>query len=193
VTETTEVAEVETAAETSAGISNSADIKAGMARANEQRRRWTASVAAGEITFAYLVDKSYGEPALARIRLLHILAGRPDWNEVTAVEALTHQGFAVKDTIQSIRKSGVKTALFGRMLEFPPDQWRPRPDMPAGWPWFGRMSALLTTVGAPYPRELVDLLDNTTDPETGEERRLTQVEQLAALTLLLDGDGDQDG
>ena len=153
------------------GESHGNSVRDGMRRANEQRDKWLTSLKRGEVNFKHVVDLSKNEQhkSLGRIRLADILAGRPGWTEMTALEAMNHQGFSPKDTIQSIRRSERRVELFSVLTQADSDRWRPRPLMPEGWPWFGKLSALVSQDDVEAPDELAEFLGMGDEEEIMEE------------------------
>lgn len=159
-------------------------IQQGMARAQQQRERWTSTLAAGETTFTELVRVSRSDDykALGRLLLLDLLWARPGWSELTAREALSHAGFDHKDTVQSIRRSGKKVDMFDRILRANPGQWAARPSFPKGWPWQGKLSLLVEDCGAAVPGELSPSgVDDPSQPGDGQQDEDRVHDYLASL------------
>ena len=153
------------------GEGHGSSVRDGMRRANEQREQWLTSLRRGEIKFPHVVDLSRGDEykSLGRIRLVDILAGRPGWTEMTALEAMNHQGFSPKDTIQSIRRSERKVESVSILTQADSDRWRPRPLMPQGWPWFGKLTDITSQDDVETPDELSQFLGLEEDEGIMEE------------------------
>lgn len=126
-------------------------------RAKEIRERWMQYIASGEvnledvITFARnTVERDAGY--VAAIRLSSILNELPGWSEAAAISVLTKNGLNQKDTIKTLRGSRIKTSKFKHILESPPPSFAStRPDMPAGWPWQGKLADLVRVTGKEIP------------------------------------------
>lgn len=149
------------------------DVGSAMTAANEKRAKWVKVTARGDITFKDLVamTRLSEHKALEKIRLLNLLEARPGWSSATALEALRHAGFDSKDNILSIRKNPSKVDNFAAILErAEPGQWRPRPKMPEGWPWSGKMSVLAKACGVDMDERLETMApaEGNVDMESGE-------------------------
>lgn len=169
------------------GASHATNVREGMRRANEQREKWLNSLKKGEIDFKRVVEMSKMDQykSLSTIRLADILVGRPGWTEPTALEAMEHQGFAPRDTIKSIRRSDKKVERFATLIHVDSDRWRPRPYMPEGWPWFGKLSSIVSQDSVETPDELAEFL-GLEDDENIIEEESREYDPLAAFM------GDED-
>ena len=163
-------------------------VTSGMARARQLRETWTRSVATGEVTFAALVELSKLDDEhryLSKIRLVDILETRTGWTRATALTTLDRVGFDSRDTVQSIRRSPTKIGLFAEVLVSRTDRWRARPEPPAGWPWAGKLTALLAAAGSrvKLPDELTALLDpDDDDAEVDDQAPVPNADPAATVT-----------
>lgn len=146
------------------GASHSEIVRQGARRANEMRNRFYIAMATGEITFPALVENSRMDEfkALGKMKLLRILKEQPKWSESSAIEALKHIDIGVSDNILDIRKNSSKMESFDLLIRSGPDKWKARPRMPEGWPFFGKLSEVLSKENniKEIPQELADLMED---------------------------------
>jgi len=142
---------------------HSATIASGMAAARATRERYIEAVVGGSARLIDVIEVSKGaaEDAkyLSKLRLYDLLRAKPGWTEQTAIEALERNGFKRSDTLASIRRRPANVTLFVELFNSTSERWRARPVAPQGWPWNGKLAALIAAAGAPMPAEL--------DGETG--------------------------
>lgn len=139
-----------------------------MRRAANQRAEWAEAIGSGRYTFSYLVAQSQTDEYkyLAKLKLVDILVKRPGWTTSSAAEILDHNGFSVKDNVQSIRRSRRKIEAFEVILKADRFDWRARPELPAGWPWYGKLSYLVDLTGDEHAQRT---LTRETSREEAEE------------------------
>lgn len=158
---------------TSNGLNDGKLISAGSRASREARGRWANSLAEGEVTFRQAVDFTLGDDPTAKyvskLRLAAILESRPGWTNVTAVEALQRIGFSATDSILSIRRSSRKIQQFALLMESTAERWRARPKPPSGWPWSGKLSALVEAAGESLPPDFEEFLDGEVEADDGSD------------------------
>lgn len=180
----------------------SAATSDGMRQAKEQREHWKQSLAAGKVSFSQVVEfsKTHEYRYLSKLRLVDIIAERPGWTTTSAAEILDHNGFTIKDTVQSIRRSPTKVNRMDIIMASDRDNWRARPDMPSGWPWQGKLTTLTRFMDERYvaamPAEMfMSDHDRVSDDVEDEERDLVEEstrddDVMAIFDQMLDGDSD---
>lgn len=153
------------------GQEHSSKVSAGAAEANAVRNRWLTSLLKGEVKFRILASASYSKNQdrhLEALRLFAILKARPGWTINTALQALEQNGFTRETTIRSIRRSDEKIGIFESILETSADRWRGRPEVPAGWPWNGKLSVLVSNAGESLPSDIASLFGPDDDDDVVE-------------------------
>jgi hypothetical protein len=157
------------------------------------RESWLQSISAGElgiddaITFSRMKERD--STYVANLRLSTILEQLPGWSEAAATSVLLKNGFKSNDTVKTLRSATIKAGKFKRIFELPPPSFAStRPEMPAGWPWQGKLADLvrvtnknipslefeglgdedLATVGQKKPRPSLAVPEQRANPLTGE-------------------------
>lgn len=159
---------------------HSSTTAAGMAEAREVRGRYLGALIRGEIELPALIEYSRSSQPdaryLSKLKLIDILRERPGWSDETAREALSRNGFDTADNLRSIRRNRPSVDLFVELFTTPGERWRARPAAPEGWPWSGKLAALVRSSGEPLPRELV-ILEGGEEPEEryDEDDELTRL------------------
>lgn len=168
-------------------------IQKGMQAARQSKRRWSDALSHGSVTFSYVVELSRTDDGryLGSLRLADLLAARPGWNQYSAAEAMKHHGFDLKATITSVRRSSVKVDLFDTLMQADAVLWRARPEMPVGWPFFGKLDWLeaqlqkqATEAAGASPFD--GLLDDGLVPQIGTESGGDTVPEDDPFSKLLD-------
>lgn len=123
-------------------------VSEGRQKARRIREKWLDALRTGEVQVDYLIEASRAHEtrSLSTVLLQDILMTLPGWTAKTASEVLLQHGFGPKENLQNIRKSPSKVELFKVLMAGTPGQWRPRPKMPAGWPFRGKLDELLANV-----------------------------------------------
>lgn len=164
-------------------------------RISEQtRKKWIGYLNSGVADLRTLIEyskKTDDDRYIAQIRLINILASRPDWSKATALEVLQRHGFNDKSTIRTLRSAPIKTEVFEMILKTTADRWRARVEPPKGWPWSGKLSVLIESVGETIPDELAALMDDDDDDEIiSDYKETSSVDE--DLLSLMDDDDDED-
>lgn len=158
------------------------------------RKKWTEYLNSGQADLRTLIEyskKTDEDKYIASIRLVNILAARPDWSRATALEVLQRFGFNDKSSIKSIRVSPTKIESFESVLRTAADRWRARAEPPKGWPWSGKLSLLIETAGESIPDELAALMDDDDDDDNYIEH-VSEPSVDEDILSLLDDDEDED-
>lgn len=156
-------------------------VSEGRAKARTIREKWLNAMKTGEVSVDYLIEasRSHETRSLSTVLLQEVLMTLPGWTSKTATEVLLQNGFGPKENIQNIRKSPSKIELFKVLMSGTPGQWRPRPKMPEGWPFRGKLDDLLKTVEQDERKSSVPSLsfDDVQRLHDGESSSDTQDEE----------------
>lgn len=169
------------------------------ARAHNFRKEYIKGLYRKEYSFREVVNLTWmgGDyDYLKKIKLKDILNAMPGWDDVTATEALMHFGFGIKDTIGNIRRNESMVDNFTHLMRTTADTWKPKPTMPDGYPFFGKITYALAMsandgIEVNIPEEIIDI---TPEPEDGWEkthnkkRFANSEERDAILDILSSGD-----
>ena len=157
-------------------------------RATLMRAEWTQLIASGEKTVREALRKSNDDryAPIKKIRLLAILSNAPGWGKQSALNALTVQlGCAEQTQLWNIARNVKKLNEFQDLLGTSGENYSPRPRLPKGWPFEGKLDDLLndetilreqeralfgsepTIIGGKHDPGLADVGDE--DDETGTE------------------------
>lgn len=141
-----------------------------MRKSRALRDQWFKTLVADEVKFNVVVEMSKTEEygPLGKIKLLDVLSSRRGWTDITAREAMIHFGFSVKDNIESIRRSNRNVEQFAFLMESNSDMWRPRPSMPKGWPFRGKLIGVIQSqqnVDIKVPDELDEFMSHLDEEE----------------------------
>ena len=125
-------------------------------RSKELRENWLQQIADGEVGIDDVITYSRGTSRdanyVAGIRLNSILEKLPGWSESAANGVLLKNGFKQSDTIKTLRSYSIKAGKFKHIFELPPPSFAStRPEMPAGWPWQGKLADLVRVTGKEIP------------------------------------------
>lgn len=162
-------------------------------RSKGVRENILRSIASGEMTIDdvlnYALTKERDAEYAAGIRLNSILENLPGWSDAAANSVLAKNGFKQSDTIKTLRSAKIKAGKFKNLFELPPPSFAStRPEMPAGWPWQGKLADLVRVtgktipalefegfgdedikkIGEPRKRPTVAIPDLRANPQTGE-------------------------
>lgn len=132
-------------------------------RANDIRDEAYKAVQRGTMdleTIIYLSNQKNFRP-LGKMRVHRMLASRPGWDNTSAASALFHYRIGERDTVTSIRNNETKVNAVEDLLTSTSAKWLSRPEMPKGWPFFGKLTTVLATVnegsGEDSPTDLSEL------------------------------------
>ena len=151
----------------------------------EIRERWLGLIASEEVTiddilnYARTSERDAGY--VAAIRLTTILEQLPGWSEAAAVSVLVKNGFKQNDTIKTLRSFSIKAGKFKRIFELPPPSFAStRPEMPAGWPWQGKLADLVRVTGKTIPALEFEGFGNEDVAKVGQRRPAILIPDLRA-------------
>jgi hypothetical protein len=117
-------------------------------RANDIRAEAYNAVRRGSVDLKSLIYLSHDKNlrAVGKMRIHRMLASRPGWDEASAASALFHYRIGEKDTLVSIRNNETKIAAVDALLTSTSAKWLSRPEMPKGWPFFGKLTDVLGSI-----------------------------------------------
>ena len=145
-------------------------------RSKEIRELWLQRIVDNEVSIDDVLEYSLtgdrDSNYVAAIRLTTILENLPGWSESAASSVLVKEGFKPSDTIKTLRSFNIKAGKFKRVFELPPPSFAStRPDMPAGWPWQGKLADLVRVTGKAIPALEFEGFGNDEVAKVGERRR----------------------
>jgi len=145
-------------------------------RSKEVREAWLQRIVDGEVTIDEVLEYSRGGDRdanyVSAIRLVSILENLPGWSESAASSVLVKDGFKQNDTIKTLRSFNIKAGKFKHIFELPPPSFAStRPEMPAGWPWQGKLADLVRVTGKEIPALEFEGFGNDEVAKVGVPRR----------------------
>lgn len=127
--------------------SRSEQTKAGQALAKEAKENAIKHLRdGGSIRDICELSKSQSEKHVETIPLYYLLSRTRGWDSQTARNALIRAGFRSDAKVRTIRNSDEKIMTISTLLNASGAMFRNRPKVPEGWPWTGKLEAVLDDI-----------------------------------------------